>query len=132
MAMFNLSEEQSEDISNLTATRNNSSQRFSSSNEGSVTSALLQEYRDELDEFYVIMVDFKSMDVSEVLEMLASMTSRASQMRLNMNRKESSVNNQFRIKEIDPFISECDRQFKVWSRLLSVHMMDWEMSRKAT
>ena len=86
--------------------------------------------RKEMDDFYDIMALFQHSDPSENLMHLYAFTARMSYERAKIIRygtDRSDAN--FRTKELDPFISECDRQFKIWSRLITVHQMDWELSR---
>ena len=87
-------------------------------------------WREEMDSYYKLMETFDSEPVDEVMRALASMTSRFSQIRSWIVRSESRAGTHFRTKEVDPFIEECDRQFKIWSRILSVQSMDWELSRR--
>ncbi len=90
----------------------------------------LKAWRNELDAYYDIMRSFDQYGLDEILKALSSMTSRASQIRSFVVRSENRSTQAFRTRELDPFIEECDRQFKIWSRMLSIHSMDWEMSRK--
>lgn len=92
----------------------------------------LTAWRNEIDAYFDIMRQFEGYGVDEILKALSSMTSRASQIRSFAVRSEDRRTQSFRTRELDPFISECDRQFKIWSRMLSIHTMDWEMSRKDT
>ena len=98
------------------------------------TSVLLaiSDWRDELDAYYAEMKKFESMELDEILMKLAGFSSRFSYIRsltVRSVRKEATA---FRTTEIDPFITECDRQFKIWSRVLSVKMQDWAMERGTT
>ncbi len=86
-------------------------------------------WREELDTFYQSMREFPLMEIGEVLLSLSSFSARMNGIRSQIVRSESRLMNSFRTKEIDPFIEECDRQFKIHSRLMSVHSLDWEMSR---
>jgi len=90
----------------------------------------LTAWREEIDAYFEIMRSFEQYGMDEILKALSAMTSRASQIRSNVMRSEDRRTQSFRTRELDPFIAECDRQFKVWSRMLSIHSMDWEMSRK--
>lgn len=86
----------------------------------------------ELDRYYGIMKDFHTGDPRENLMHLSSFTARMSEVRGHIVRESGSkAQQEFRTKEIDPFISECDRQFKIWSRLITYAQFDWETSRGA-
>jgi hypothetical protein len=89
----------------------------------------LTEFEDEIDGYYDIMVEFKEMDSGEILEALSAFTARASQIRANLIRQDNRTIQAFRTKQLDPFIEECERQFKVWSRFISVRQFEWESSR---
>ena len=82
----------------------------------------------ELDAYYVLMKQFNLMDTAEVLQQLSSWSARASEMRTQLVRVESRKSNAFRTREVDPFLDECDRQFKIHSRLQSLRELDWKMA----
>lgn len=90
---------------------------------------LLDQYRLEMDVFYKKMREFHKKEPDTIFQELAAMTSRFSHIRSKIVRVESKVWQNFRTKEIDPFIEECDRQFKIWSRAFSVRSLDWEMTK---
>ena len=47
--------------------------------------------------------------------------------RTKIVRTENKRYSSFRTKEIEPFITECQFQFKVYSRMHSVTSLEWEM-----
>ena len=75
------------------------------------------------------MTTFSSKDTIEILRLLSSYSARASWIRNICVRSGSKIADNFRIKELDPFLGEVDRQFKVWSRIASVMTTEWEISR---
>lgn len=89
----------------------------------------IEELRKELDGYYQIMKLFNTGDARENLMYLSSFTSRMSEARSHIIREGGKTLQEFRTKELDPFISECDRQFKIWSRLITYAQFDWETSR---
>lgn len=89
---------------------------------------MLKVWLSELDACYDRMEKFKDEEPDEIFSCLSSWTARASHMRSLVNRSESKTDQSFRLKQIDPFITECDRQFKIWSRVFSVIQMDYNMS----
>lgn len=89
----------------------------------------LQDLRDEIASFFEVMRSFPDMDPIDTMTALSAFTSRASQIRTNLIRAEDKQQQLFRTRELDPFINECDRQFKIWSRLLSARKLEWETSR---
>lgn len=90
----------------------------------------LQSFRKEIDSFYERMKTFDLMEEYEIFKTLSAMTARVSEMRTQIVRNEDRILGAFRTKEIDPFLDECDRQYKFWSRGLSVKTLDWSISGK--
>ena len=86
-------------------------------------------WRAEIDAFYETMQHFNNADMSEILGHLSSFSARMSAVRSQIVRSESRMMNNFRTKEIDPFLEECDRQYKIWSRQLTVLQNEWEMTK---
>jgi len=86
----------------------------------------------EIDGYFSIMEKFGEAEPDQIFSYLSSWTARASHMRSMINRSESKIAQGFRTKQIDPFINECDRQFKLWSRVFSVQSLDWNMQRNMT
>lgn len=83
----------------------------------------------ELDEFLEIMSDFDNLAMDSILESLSAFTVRATSIRMKIVRTNDRNLNAFRTKQLDPFLRECDRQFRVWSRRQSVKQLEWETSR---
>lgn len=89
----------------------------------------VESMRRELDEFYNDMCNFSPLD-TDIFIKLAGFTARASYLRAQIMRiPENRQLTNFRTKELDPFIEECDRQFRVWSRNFTVVNKEWEMNR---
>lgn len=78
-----------------------------------------QKWKTEILSYYQVMKEFNNMDPSDTFRSLSQFTARASEMRAIIAEHESRTEAAFRIKVIDPFIEECDRQFKIHSRILS-------------
>lgn len=96
-------------------------------------SKFLREAREEVDSFYKAMLAFDAADPADIFQQLAAMSARASFIRGHIVRRDYGPQmNNFRTKEIDPFIAECERQFKVWSRYLSVVDLDFKLGSKTT
>lgn len=85
----------------------------------------LESWRKEISGYYQIMKDMIDMDPTSVFQQLSQFSARASEMRsLIPALRESREQSSFRIRIIDPFIEECDRQFKIHSRLQAIREMD--------
>lgn len=85
-------------------------------------------YQSELDAYFGVMTQFNMMDPAEVMMKLSSFSARASEMRAQLIRVDSRRSTAFRTREVDPFLEECDRQFKIHSRLQSFRELDWKMA----
>lgn len=93
-------------------------------------SSVIRALQGELDAYYVQMRGFQREDVTDIFMALAAFTARASEVRSHLSRQFSKRIDSFRTKELDPFIDECDRQFRVWSRMQSVRQMEADLSGK--
>jgi len=89
----------------------------------------IETFRAEIDQYYEEMTTFAGMDPGVILMTISGYTARASQIRSHIVRDENKPLQLFRTREIDPFLTECDRQFKIWSRLISTRQLEWETSR---
>lgn len=88
--------------------------------------------RKELDGYYKEMQTFDPMSPDKIFKRLANMSCRASYIRgLLMRKNYGDAANNFRTREIDPFLAECDRQYKVWSRYISVLGLEWDISSRS-
>jgi hypothetical protein len=93
------------------------------------TLSKIHDWREELDSFYGTMQTFPSLRIDEILVTLSSFSARMNYIRTQIVRSENRMMGSFRTKEIDPFIEECDRQFKIFSRLMSLQSMEYDMLR---
>ena len=91
--------------------------------------AVIAAARDILDDYYAEMRTFQERNAGDVLVSLAAYSAYASELRTRLVRLPGTRINQFRIKEIDPFLKEVDRQFKIWSRVAAVRQFEWDASR---
>lgn len=91
---------------------------------------LLVAWRLELDSFYTEMEQFATLtQPDEIFRKLSAWTARVSHIRSQIVRQQSNVWLKFRTMELEPFLVECDRQFKFWSRNFSVYSLDWDMQK---
>lgn len=92
--------------------------------------AILGSWRTELAGFFTLIKAFRNTDLVEILMNIAAMSGRASEIRNQvMEGSGSQRMNAFRTKQLDPFLDEVDRQFRVWSRVQAVRTMEWDMSK---
>lgn len=83
----------------------------------------------EIDGYYSTITQFGNEDPEEVMMYLSAFAARAAEIRSQLNRNESRRSQAFRIKEIDPFISALEFQFKVWSRFVSIKEFDARLQK---
>lgn len=88
----------------------------------------IEVYQGELDDYFAEMRGLNGMEPTQVLQKLSSWSARASEIRSQLVRVDSRRSNSFRTREIDPFLEECDRQFRIHSRLQSVRETEWRMA----
>lgn len=94
-----------------------------------ISDTLLVDWYDEIDKMHERMQDYPSMDVGEVLAHLAGVSARLSHIRTYLVRYPAGKASRFRTQIIDKTLEEVDRQFKAWSRVLSVRQMEWDISK---
>jgi hypothetical protein len=95
-------------------------------------SVVLPTWRKEIKEYLEEMVDFPKEDLREVLVKLGGYSARAAFMRFQIGYMDDDRLTSFRTRQLDPFIAECDRQFKVWSRIQSLDAQEYQMMGRAT
>jgi hypothetical protein len=86
-------------------------------------------WRNELDGYLDMMQQWSTTDPGVVMAEISSIAARLIQIRCDVVRSESRMMQGFRTKELDPVLAQVDFQFKVASRRLSSHTLDWETSR---
>ena len=89
----------------------------------------LESWRKEIGQYYQIMKVLVDEDPREAFQHLSQFSARASEMRSNIAIQEGRREAAFRLKIIDPFLDECDRQFRVLSRIHAIRQMEWDMAR---
>lgn len=90
----------------------------------------MAQLRSEMDGYYEMMQAFGTGDPRENLMQLSAFSARMSHMRTWIIRNaEDKTWANFRTKELDPFITECDRQFKIWSRLITYSQHEYDLSK---
>jgi len=85
-------------------------------------------WRREFAEYYHTMKNFDVMDVVDTFLHLSQFSARASELRSQLGTTETKKEASFRIRIIDPFIEECERQFKIHSRIQAVKEMDAKLA----
>jgi hypothetical protein len=92
---------------------------------------LIRAWRAELDSYFARMRNFAALEPDEIFKELSAMSARASEVRGYLVRSQTRLSNTFRTQEIDFFLTEADRQFKLYSRITAIRTLDWEMARGA-
>lgn len=81
-------------------------------------------WKKEIAGYYEIMYEFINTDSLTVFQNLSQFSARASEMRSRIGTTASKDWQNLRIRVIDPFIEECDRQFKYHSRIQAINELD--------
>jgi hypothetical protein len=89
----------------------------------------IEAWQAELDGYYKTIGVFDQEDPEDVMMYLSAFAARAAEIRSQLNRNDSRRAQAFRIKEIDPFISALEFQFKIWSRYVSIKEFDAKLQR---
>jgi hypothetical protein len=89
----------------------------------------IQAWQQEIDAYYTVLTTLDEQGAENVMMFLSSLGARAAEIRSQVNRNDSRRAQAFRIKEVDPFISALEFQFKVWSRFVSIKEFDMRLSR---
>lgn len=84
----------------------------------------LDGWKQEITEYYGQMKRMVDMDPTAVFQHLSQFSARASEIRSQIGPQEGKREAAFRIRIVDPFIEECDRQFKIHSRIQAIREMD--------
>lgn len=95
------------------------------------TEEKIAEWRKEIVEFLTEMAKWSTEadDPLYIMKRLSSCTARASWMRNKLIRSGARNAKAFLAGEIDPFIDECDRQFRIWSRVGALMRDEFDMTR---
>lgn len=88
--------------------------------------------REELDHYMERMQAFGQLEPDEIYIILSSFTARATEIKVQLSRTDTARANAIRNREIEPFLIECDRQFKYYSRIQTSRELDFKISGGAT
>ena len=92
----------------------------------------INDFREELDEFFTEIGRFYQMDEVSILQRLAAYSARMSYVRsLIMRQREVRELTNFRTRELDPFLEEVDRQFRIWSRIITIKQREYDQAGAA-
>lgn len=87
--------------------------------------------RTEIDDAYADMRTFHNLEPDEVMRFCSGHSARLSELRVRIQRVEDLAREwrPIREREIEPTLSELERQYAIASRLHSVRELDWKMSQ---
>lgn len=83
--------------------------------------------RQEMEVYYTQMSQLVGMDPMEVFQTLSSFSARASEIRALCFKLDSRQAQSLRTQIVDPFLEECDRQFKIHSRLQAIRELEFRL-----
>lgn len=84
----------------------------------------MEEYRDENEE-----IQKGICDLGDILRAIAGFRARAQYLRAFISDSRDSRFTRLKVELIDPFLEELTEQFKIWSRVIAVQELDWNISR---
>ncbi len=91
---------------------------------------VIETWRPEILGYLIDMRDFhQEEDCRLILRNLSAYSARASYMRNFASRSNNEKINRFRIDELDPFLVEVERQFKIYSRLISANQFEFDLTK---
>lgn len=97
---------------------------------------LVRSFAAELNGYYTVIRSYPNLEPDEVLRSLSGVSARLTEMRAVCcrlsDRGDCRSADKLRIKEIDPLLEECDRQFKYHSRIQTTRELDWRMAGGGT
>lgn len=88
----------------------------------------LEGWRDEVRTYLHEMQSFDRNTPDQTFMKLAAYTARASEIRSLTFDLDTRANTAFRTKHLDPFIDECERQFRYWSRVVTVQQTEIDLA----
>lgn len=84
----------------------------------------IADWKKEISGYYQRMKVFIDTDALTVFQSLSQFSARASEIRSMISSNASREETTFRTRVLDPFLEECDRQFKLHSRIQAINELD--------
>lgn len=84
--------------------------------------------QNEIDGYMEQMQGFQQMEPSEVFLCLSAWSARATELKIQLSRSDGQVSRRLLSNEIDPFLQECERQFRFHSRFHATRDMEFRLS----
>jgi hypothetical protein len=88
----------------------------------------IERLREELDQYLERMQVLGNLELDEIFLCLSAFTARATELKIQLSRSDTARATAFRNREIEPFLTECDRQFKYYSRMQTTRELDFKIS----
>jgi hypothetical protein len=87
-------------------------------------------WREELLGYLREMGRFKDFEFPiEILRKLSAFSARARYIHNQIGSSKNRVLRDFKYEEVIPFLNEAEFQFKVWSRVVSINNLEWDMTK---
>jgi len=83
--------------------------------------------RSEMEGYYREMNTLNGLDPMDVFQKLSAFSARASEIRALCFKVDSRQAQALRTQIVDPFLEECDRQFKIHSRLQAIRELEFRL-----
>lgn len=88
--------------------------------------------REEVDGYLVTLRTLNSRTPDEVFALISGISARLVELRVISHRSESRRLAALRSHEIDPLLEQCDRAFRLHSRIQATRQMEWDVMKGAT
>lgn len=85
-------------------------------------------WREEIKQYLAVMQNLRSQTSEEVFMSLSGWTARAVEMKIRLADSDLQRSRAFITRVLDPFIEECDRQFKYHSRMHATREFEQRMT----
>lgn len=91
----------------------------------------LETWRAEILSYLEEMYKFhEDPDPYEILRKLSAFSARASFFHQQAARSSNRAVTEFKLDEVAPFLEEVDRQYRIWSRMVTVTSAEWQNTQK--
>ena len=88
----------------------------------------LEKIRQELDEYYEMIVGFPQWEPDQVLLAVSGISARLVVIRAQLSRSGLAKAQKLRTTEVEPLLTHLEMQFRVHSRLISMRRLDYDLS----
>ena len=90
-----------------------------------------QEIYSEIDAMLKVMRLFWNMDPQEVMQNVSMISARTTEMKIQLSRIELTDKSYQKVRttQVEPVLTECEKQFRIASRNLEFKKQEWQLNR---